>query len=73
MNEAAKHLTPEIAERVMRHFKDGAFEFDFDTEGHVAVEGNMVYHIIPRYAQDGAESVLNKLRRIIAKNLQEFD
>lgn len=57
----------------MRHFKDDAFEFDFDTEGHVAVEGNTVYHIIPRYAQDGAESVLNKLRRIIAKNLQEFD
>lgn len=54
------------------HFKDGAFEFDFDTGEHIAVEGNTVYHVIPHYAGDGAESVLDKLRRMIAKNMEEI-
>lgn len=53
------------------HFKDGVFEFDFDTEEHITVEGNTVYHVIPYYAGDDAESVLNKLRRMIAKNMEE--
>ncbi|MFQ8942567.1 MAG: hypothetical protein ACLR8I_07675 [Christensenellaceae bacterium] len=54
------------------HFKDGVFEFDFDTEEHIAVEGNTVYHVIPHYAGDDAENVLNKLRRMIAKNLEKM-
>lgn len=54
------------------HFKDGAFEFDFDTREHIAVEGNTVYHVIPHYAGYGAESVLDKLRRMIAKNMEEM-
>lgn len=41
-------------------------------EEQVIYEGNTVYHVIPRYAGDGAESVLNKLRRILARNLQDF-
>ena len=61
-------LKPEVAE----HFKDGMFEFDFAAEEHIAVEGNTVYHVLPHYASDGAESVLNKLRRMIAKNLEEM-
>ena len=65
-------LKPEVAERVAEHFKDGVFEFDFDTEEHIAVEGNTVYHVIPHYAGDDAESVLNKLRRMIAKNMEEM-
>lgn len=65
-------LKPEVAERVAEHFKDGAFEFDFDTREHIAVEGNTVYHVIPHYAGDGAESVLDKLRRMIAKNMEEM-
>lgn len=40
-------------------------------EERVIYEGNTVYHIVPRYAGDGAESVLNKLRRILARNLQD--
>ena len=71
-SELPKNLKPEIAERVAEHFKDGVFEFDFDTEEHIAVEGNTVYHVIPHYADDDAESVLNKLRRMIAKNLEEM-
>lgn len=35
-------------------------------------KGNTVYHVIPYYASDDAESVLNKLRRMIAKNLEEM-
>lgn len=62
----------EVAERVAEHFKDGVFEFDFDTEEHIAVEGNTVYHVIPHYAGDDAENVLNKLRRMIAKNLEKM-
>jgi len=53
-------------------FKDGAFELELDMEEQVIHEGNTVYHVIPRYAGDGAESVLNKLRRILARNLQDL-
>ena len=52
-------------------FKDGAFESALDKEEQVIYESNTVYHIVPRYAEDGAESVLNKLRRILARNLQK--
>ena len=72
LSELPKNLKPEIAERVAEHFKDGVFEFDFDTEEHIAMEGNTVYHVIPHYAGDDAENVLNKLRRMIAKNLEEM-
>lgn len=68
-----KNLKPEIAERVAKHFKDGAFEFDFSTEEIIAVEGNTVYHVIPHYAKGEAESVLDKLRRIMAGNLEETE
>ena len=61
-----------MAERVAEHFKDGAFEFDFSTEEMIAVEGNTIYHVIPHYAGDDAENVLNKLRRMIAKNLEKM-
>lgn len=71
MSELPKYLKPEIAERVAEHFKDGVFEFDFSTEEMIAVEGNTVYHTIPHYAEEGAESVLDKLRRIMAGNLEE--
>lgn len=43
-------LKPEVAERVAEHFKDGAFEFDFDTGEHIAVEGTrftMSFPIMP--------------------------
>ena len=54
-------------------FKDGAFELELDTEEQVIYEGNTVYHVVPHYAEDGAESVLNKLRRILARNLQNSE
>ena len=53
-SELPKNLKPEIAERVAKHFKDGAFEFDFSTEEMIAVEGNTVYHTIPHYAEGEA-------------------
>ena len=68
LSKLPKNLKPEIAERVAEHFKDGSFEFDFSTEEMVAVEGNTVYHVIPHYAEGEAESVLDKLRRIMAGN-----
>lgn len=39
-------------------------------EDMIAVEGNTVYHVIPHYAEGEAESVLDKLRRIMAGNLE---
>ncbi len=63
----------ELPKRVAEHFKDGAFEFDFSTEEMIAVEGNTVYHVIPHYAEGEAESVLDKLRRVMARNLGETE
>ena len=48
-------------------------EFDFSTEEMIAVEGNTVYHVIPHYAEGEAESVLDKLRRVMARNLGETE
>ena len=70
LSRLPQNLKPEIAERVATHFRDGAFEFDFSTEEMIAVEGNTVYHVIPHYAEGEAESVLDKLRRIMAGNLE---
>lgn len=39
----------------------------------IAVERNTVYHTIPHYAEGDAESVLDKLRRIMAGNLEETE
>lgn len=73
LSKLPKNLKPEIAERVAEHFKDGAFEFDFSTEKMIVVEGNTVYHVIPHYAEGETESVLDKLRRVMARNLEEKD
>ena len=73
LSELPKNMKPEIAERVAEHFRDGTFEFDFSTEEMIAVEGNTVYHIIPHYAEGEAESVLDKLCRIMAGNLEETE
>lgn len=71
--EAAQYLKPETAERMVQHFKDGAFEFELDAEEHIAVEGNTVYHVIPHFAEEGSESIVNKLRRIMARNLEDSE
>lgn len=73
LSRLPKNLKPEIAERVAEHFRDGAFEFDFSTEEMIAVEGNTVYHTVPHYAEGEAENVLDKLRRIMARNLEETE
>lgn len=71
--KATRYLKPETAERMVQHFKDGAFEFELDTEGHITVEGNTVYHVIPHFAAEGSESIVNKLRRIMARNLEKTE
>lgn len=43
LSRLPQNLKPEIAERVAKHFKNGAFEFDFSTEEMIDVEGNTVY------------------------------
>lgn len=48
-------------------------EFDFSTEEMIAVEGNTVYHVIPHYVEGEAESVLDKMRRVMARNLGETE
>lgn len=71
--KATRYLKPETAERMIQYFKDEAFEFELDTEGHIAVEGNTVYHVIPHFAEEGSESIVNKLRRIMARNLEKTE
>ena len=66
LKDIPEYITPE-------HFKDGVFEFDLNTEGHIAIEGNTVYHVIPHFAEDDAESIVSKLRRILARNLEETE
>ena len=73
LSKLQKNLKPEMADRVAENFKDVVFEFDFSTVEMFAVEGNTVYHTIPHYAEGGAESVLDKLRRIMAGNLEETE
>ena len=73
ISEFPKYLKPEIADRIGKYFKDGVFEFDFSREKLIGVEGNTVYHTIPHYAGEGSESVLDKLRRIMAGNLEEME
>ena len=38
-----EELKPETVERIARHFQDGAFVFDLDSESHTLREGNTVY------------------------------
>lgn len=71
--KATQYLKPETVERMMQYFKDGAFEFELDTEEHISVEGNTVYHVIPHFAEEGSESIVNKLRRIMARNLEKTE
>lgn len=66
-----EELKPEVVERIVRHFQDGAFVFDLDADEYTVTEGNTVYHIVPRFAEPGAESVVNKLRRIMERELEE--
>ena len=73
LSRLPQNLKPEIAARVAKHFKNGAFEFDFSTEEMIAVEGNTVYHVIPHSAEGEAKRVLDKLRRIIAGNLEKTE
>lgn len=58
-------------EHVAWYFQDGAFVFDLGADEYTVTEGNTVYHLLPRYANEGAESVVNKLRRIMERELEE--
>jgi len=64
-------LEPETVERIARHFQDGAFVFDLDADEYTVAEGNTVYHVVPCFAEPGAESVVNKLRRIMEREWEE--
>lgn len=68
--EALQNLDPAALERVLRQYQEGAFVFDLGGDEFTATEGGTVYHVIPRYADEG-ESVVSKLRRILARKLEE--
>lgn len=42
-------------------------------KGHIAVGGNTVCHVIPHFAEEGSESIVNKLRRIMTRNLEDSE
>jgi len=60
-----------LVRRVALHYKDGVFEFELNGDEYTVTEGGTVYHVIPWYADEGAESVAVKLRRILARKLEE--
>ena len=53
--ELLEKLEPEVGERIARHFQDGAFVFDLDSESHTLREGNTVYHVCLLYTSDAAD------------------
>lgn len=73
LSEALESLLPEVAARVARHFKDGVFEFDLNADRYTVIEGNTVYHVIPHFAEDDSESVVSKLRSIMARELEKSE
>ena len=66
-------VTEEMVERVLSRYEDGAFTFDLDNTEICDYSGNTVYHLIPRYAGDGAEDIVHKLRRIMANSSDNSD
>lgn len=57
--------------RVLAHYKDGIFEFDLPTDGFEETIRGVTYRTVPHYAAVGSEDILNKLRRIMARELDE--
>ena len=68
--ELLNNLDSALVQRVARHYKGGAFEFDLDGDAYTVTESGTVYHVILKYADKG-ESVVGKLRRILARKLEE--
>ena len=62
-------ITEEAINRVFSHYEGGAFTFDLPVDELTSTVRNTVYHVIPRYAGDGAEDIVKKLRRIMAHEL----
>ena len=75
-NQNLKSLFPEWVSdeaiaRVFSHYEDGVFTFDLPDQEITSIEKNTVYHVIPRYAGEDAENIVQKLRRIMTYELQE--
>ena len=58
-------VTIDALRRVFDHYDDGAFHFDLEESETDSEVGKTVYHTIARYSDSG-ESVMDKLRRIMA-------
>lgn len=57
--------------RVLEHYRDGVFEFDLPQDGFSETIRGTTYQVVPHYAAEGSEDILNKLRRIMARDLDE--
>ena len=62
-------VTAESVERVLSHYKDGSFIFDLPADELTETVRGVTYHAIPHYADEGAEDIVHKLRRIMANEL----
>jgi len=62
-------VTVESVERVLSHYKDGEFVFDLPEEEICETVRGTTYHVIPHFADEGAEEITQKLRRIMANEL----
>ena len=64
-------VTQESLEKVLSHYKDGEFVFDLPKEELCQTIRGTTYHVIPRFADEGAEEITQKLRRIMANELSK--
>lgn len=62
-------VTAEALERVLAHYDNGEFVFDLPTDESSETVRGTTYHVIPHYADEGAEDIACKLRRIMAHEL----
>lgn len=64
-------VTEEKLARVLEHYRDGVFEFDLPQDSFSETIRGTTYQVVPHYATEGSEDILNKLRRIMAHDLDE--
>lgn len=68
-NKISSWITTESVEQILSHHRDGEFVFDFPEDELCERVKGTTYHVIPHFADEGAEEIIQKLRRIMANEL----
>ena len=62
-------VSAEALERVFSRYTDGEFVFELPKDGFSETVRGTTYHVVPHYADEDAEDIVSKLRRIMASEL----